>query len=329
MIKAAVASTRICVNHQQHTDISKRRMVPDHEIDIANSITLLFEEEEEDEEESPQHSSSTKIIRMVQEVDPPRSVSRSSTPQKSLNNTVVPQFSLSSDISVGKLLGAGGFCVVRAAQITAIGEEAHQSAIKMPRPCTNDEQQQAKYELTIKDMKNEAGILAGLSHHQNIINLKGVSRADEPVTYFLILGRLDYTLSQQMSQWRETLNWRKSSRGSRRKALQTRLEDVAIGIANGLEYLHKKGIVHRDIKPENIGFNEFDTPVLFDFGLARQCQPDDDAKLFQNMDHAPDFNDSTVSMMSAIDDGSGVFSESTNTDASGLTDSTGLAGTPR
>jgi serine/threonine protein kinase len=116
------------------------------------------------------------------------------------------------------------------------------------------------------------------------------------------------------------------------KALQTRLADVAIGIAYGLEYLHKKGIVHRDIKPENIGFDEFDTPVLFDFGLARQIQPNDDAEFCQNMDRTPYFNDSTVSMMSSAlleDDDSDGFSKSTNTNSSALTDNTGLAGTPR
>jgi serine/threonine protein kinase len=289
----------------------------DEEEDLDSSITLF------DGDESPH----TKSIRLVEKIGPTHSDKSCDAPQQSLKSAGVPQFSL-TDITVGKLLGAGGFCVVRAAQITAIGEEAHLSAIKMARPPDKDDQ--ARHELANEDMKNEAGILAGL-FHPNIIKIKGVSRADEPEICFLVVGRLDYTLGQQMSQWRETSSWRKSTQESQ-KALQTRLVDVAIGIAHGLEYLHKKGIVHRDIKPENIGFDEFDTPVLFDFGLARQIQPNDDAEFCQNMDRTPYFNDSTVSMMSSAlleDDDSDGFSKSTNTNSSALTDNTGLAGTPR
>lgn len=41
-------------------------------------------------------------------------------------------------------------------------------------------------------------------------------------------------------------------------------------IANGLDYAGKKGLVHRDIKPENILFREDNSPVISDFGIARQ-----------------------------------------------------------
>ena len=45
-------------------------------------------------------------------------------------------------------------------------------------------------------------------------------------------------------------------------------------IANCLAFVHKKGIVHRDIKPENILFRKNGTPVLTDFGVAKQIQTD-------------------------------------------------------
>ncbi|HEY0429842.1 MAG TPA: protein kinase [Pyrinomonadaceae bacterium] len=47
--------------------------------------------------------------------------------------------------------------------------------------------------------------------------------------------------------------------------------EIAIGILNGLEYLHSKNIVHRDIKPANI-LLQGDTPRLADFGISRALQ---------------------------------------------------------
>ncbi|MBK8349094.1 MAG: protein kinase [Saprospiraceae bacterium] len=43
---------------------------------------------------------------------------------------------------------------------------------------------------------------------------------------------------------------------------------LAAELLNGLEALHKHGIIHRDIKPENILFDENMTAKLTDFDLA-------------------------------------------------------------
>ncbi len=41
------------------------------------------------------------------------------------------------------------------------------------------------------------------------------------------------------------------------------------GIAQGINYAHKRGIIHRDIKPSNILFTTDGTPKIADFGLGR------------------------------------------------------------
>jgi len=46
--------------------------------------------------------------------------------------------------------------------------------------------------------------------------------------------------------------------------------EITITIAKGLDYAGKKNLVHRDIKPENILFREDNSPVISDFGIARQ-----------------------------------------------------------
>lgn len=52
---------------------------------------------------------------------------------------------------------------------------------------------------------------------------------------------------------------------------EERLHSMAVKIAEGISYLHNKGIIHRDIKSENILLSseaEDAEPVICDFGFA-------------------------------------------------------------
>jgi len=56
-----------------------------------------------------------------------------------------------------------------------------------------------------------------------------------------------------------------------KRLLADRLQ-AAYDIADAMSYLHSKNIVYRDLKPDNIGFDFDGNLKIFDFGLAKELQ---------------------------------------------------------
>lgn len=68
-----------------------------------------------------------------------------------------------------------------------------------------------------------------------------------------------------------TLQRRVDEKGPMRAA---EVVDIAIQLAQALDYAHRKGVVHRDVKADNVMLSRSGTPKLTDFGIARLRQPD-------------------------------------------------------
>ena len=52
---------------------------------------------------------------------------------------------------------------------------------------------------------------------------------------------------------------------------EARLQNIVLPILDGLDQVHAAGYIHRDIKPQNIMIRKDGSPVLIDFGSARQA----------------------------------------------------------
>ncbi|CAL9183771.1 unnamed protein product [Musa hybrid cultivar] len=104
----------------------------------------------------------------------------------------------------------------------------------------------------------------GRTSHVNVVSLLGfcLDGHKRALVYeFMPNGSLDkYIFSDEP---KETLPW-------------DRLYQIAVGIARGLEYLHRgcnTRIVHFDIKPHNILLDQDFCPKISDFGLAKLFPP--------------------------------------------------------
>jgi tRNA A-37 threonylcarbamoyl transferase component Bud32 len=131
----------------------------------------------------------------------------------------------------------------------AVQESLHRPVVlKLPKKF-NDIYQSARF-------VNEGRIIATL-HHRNIITIYDVGVSGERHYFtmeYLRGGNLEDRITRGMST---------------AEAL-----DLAEVIARCLEYVHRKDIIHRDIKPANILFRRDGTPVLTDFGVAKQTELD-------------------------------------------------------
>jgi len=115
-------------------------------------------------------------------------------------------------------------------------------------------EQKALYEWGLRRFVDEARTLAKFAH-PNIVRVLSVF--EENNTAYMIM---EYAQGKDLSGI-----FKKSPKMS-----EDELLDIFIPIMDGLSLVHNAGFIHRDIKPANIYICDNDSPLLLDFGSARQ-----------------------------------------------------------
>jgi serine/threonine protein kinase len=117
-------------------------------------------------------------------------------------------------------------------------------------------------EAKVAEFEEEAGVMATLRPHDNVIQLLGVVLHPQPciVTRYYSKGSLRSHLD-----------------GPKRFTWRTCLK-VLRGVAAGLAHLHREGIVHRDVAARNVLLSESMEGVLADLGFARVVQLGEDER---------------------------------------------------
>ncbi|ETV72069.1 CAMK protein kinase, variant 1 [Aphanomyces astaci] len=151
--------------------------------------------------------------------------------------------SISDKYEVGKVIGTGGYAVVKIAKDKATGQEVAAKFFDMKSAST-------------AEIEAEIDMLRWIGTHANIVSLRDVIYEPTDIVMVMDLVRggelFDYIVSQ----------------GSITEADASRmLHDVCLA----LQHLHERGVCHRDLKPENLLLTEVSADAdikIADFGQS-------------------------------------------------------------
>jgi serine/threonine protein kinase len=194
-----------------------------------------------------------------------------------------------SEIIKGALLGKGGFSDVYEVKAIKLSHDyeanlSHSQVAMRQRlveSCIDPDSNQPRYAIkqlkeslrykpkdfvcAATDLALEADYLSRLNH-PNIVSVRGLALHGlnalldgEHDGMFIIMDKAYDTLDKRIQAWDP----------NQQACLLETKANMALQVAQALEYLHSNNIVFRDLKGPNIGLTLNDDVILMDFGLSR------------------------------------------------------------
>ncbi|MBK9065092.1 MAG: protein kinase [Acidobacteria bacterium] len=147
-------------------------------------------------------------------------------------------------------LGKGAMGVVYLGRDPVIGRRV---ALKTIRATAEDDSEQREFNERFMREAQAAGTLS----HPNIVTIHDVGEEVETQTSFIAMEYVEGKNLKQLLKDKVAFSW-------------DRVAEIAMSVADALDYAHRKGIVHRDVKPANIIILTSDGTVkITDFGIAK------------------------------------------------------------
>lgn len=182
------------------------------------------------------------------------------------NNAPLPDGLEIAGYRIVKKIASGGFSIV----YLAYDEEGNAVAIKEYLPSALALRQPGElapviskpnlpvFRIGLKCFFEEGRALALISH-PNVVRVLNFFRAHETV-YMVMAYESGHSLQEHVAQL--------AKKGSRMG--EAFIRQAFVGVCSGLREVHANKLLHLDLKPANIYLRTDGTPILLDFGAARQ-----------------------------------------------------------
>lgn len=190
------------------------------------------------------------------------------------NNAPLPEGLEIAGYRIVKKIASGGFSIV----YLAYDGEGNAVAIKEYLPSALALRQPGElapviakpnlplFRIGLKCFFEEGRALARIIH-PNVVRILNFFRANE--TVYMVMA---YESGHSLQEYIARSHGRSAAKGSPGEAFIRRVFD---GVCRGLRETHANKLLHLDLKPANIYLRSDGSPMLLDFGAARQAIKDD------------------------------------------------------